>query len=71
MRLRLETDKRLLTLEAEFQNAPRTEPEFGCDAEIASADAINAVGLLLQLVGELAFVAGRMLSDREYYAGPR
>jgi hypothetical protein len=32
-------------------------------------DAIHSVGLLLQMVGELALAAGRMLSDREYYAG--
>jgi hypothetical protein len=37
--------------------------------QVSVRNAIHAVGLLLQMVGELAFAAGRMLSDREYYAG--
>ncbi len=37
--------------------------------KVSVRDAIHAVGLLLQMVGELAFAAGRMLSDHEYYAG--
>jgi len=32
-------------------------------------DAVHAVGLLLQMAGELVFAAGRLLSDREHYAG--
>ncbi|HXQ38341.1 MAG TPA: hypothetical protein VN843_30355 [Anaerolineales bacterium] len=34
-----------------------------------SEDAIHAVGLLLQMSGELASAAGRLLSDGEHYAG--
>jgi hypothetical protein len=37
--------------------------------QVPVRDAIHAVGLLLQMVGELAYAAGRMLSDREYYSG--
>ncbi len=35
----------------------------------SARDAIHAVGLLLQMAGELAFAAGRLLSNREHYAG--
>lgn len=30
---------------------------------------LHAIGLLMQMAGELAFAAGRLLSDSEYYAG--
>jgi hypothetical protein len=40
----------------------------GTDRE-SVREAVHAVGLLLQTVGELAFAAGRQLSGREHYAG--
>ena len=41
---------------------------IGAEQESAR-EAIHAVGVVLQMGGELAFAAGRMLSGREYYAG--
>jgi len=39
------------------------------EADEETKDGIYAVGLLLQMAGEIAGAAGRMLSDREHYAG--
>jgi hypothetical protein len=39
------------------------------DSDEETSDAIHAVSLLLQMAGELAVAAGRLLSDGEHYAG--
>jgi hypothetical protein len=39
------------------------------EANEETKQALHAVGLLLQMAGELAGAAGRLLSDGEHYAG--
>jgi hypothetical protein len=43
--------------------------EVGTGMSRPVRDAIYAVGLLLEMAGELTLAAGRMLSDSEHYAG--
>jgi hypothetical protein len=39
------------------------------EADEETQQGLNAFALLMQIAGELAFAAGRMLSDKEHYAG--